>query len=103
MSILTDPTTPPATPGAWHHQVGAADRPHVTHLPAPIPPGDCTWCPPGDPARPATAQLLTIRPGGGLDSGVRTELVGDCCLLDAIHHRVADGHITVVQPAGETA
>lgn len=89
LSAAIPPTTDDHVPTADLHLVS-----HIAVVPRPL--GDCEFCPPGDPARAATAQLLSVQPG----RGVVIRDVGPCCIREALHDTIADhGAVTVMQLA----
>jgi hypothetical protein len=62
------------------------DTDRVVYATAPtVPVGDCSWCPPGDPARPAN-MLVTWETRFGT---LITRLLGDCCVREATAHLTA--------------
>lgn len=96
MSSVTQQSLHPTIPPTVHKRLHKADQHLVTYLPVTARPlGTCSFCPPGDPARPATAQLLYI----DRDTGLRVRDVGGCCIVDALHQAISDhGNVTVLNP-----
>lgn len=85
----------PAIPPTGHADLADADQGHLTWVPTTPPAlGTCEFCPPGDPAEPAAAQLVHVDPR----VGPRVRQVGQRCIVTALHHLLGDGPVTVLTP-----